>query len=452
MSPTTSGGVERRRRHCPRSSVSSTTTARPGAAQGPHGVGADVAGSAGHEGRSQSRPGTVTVRPMIAAVVVTHAAPRGTLAACVDSIAARGGVDRDDRRRQRRADADGEPATTSSSIRVVNHGLRRGRQRGLPAGVRRWRRQRSRCSTTTSSCDAGWSEPLRSRARRSGGRCRPAQAVDRRQQPAARQQPRRRDRSRRRRHRHRRRHARRRGRRASEIARFTGGAVMFAPDVPARHRRVRRALVPLLRGRRSRRPRRRPRLAYRLVPASVVEHERSTTTAADGERTRYLQERNRLWHAFRHCEAGTQAGAVWLSLRRLRHQPRAVHAKALAAGLAGVPRAWLRRVRTRELNRPVALGLDPACPSSLGAGFVSTPAPRRQRLGIVAVGDRARRRRRRTRRPPAPSRLAYAEPLGEQGDEDLRLLVAVAGQLRAAGRTARRPVAASAHNCSDWPW
>ena len=124
----------------------------------------------------------------------------------------------------------------------------------------------------------------------------------------------------------------------SEIARFTGGAVMFAPDFLREtggfderfflyYEDVDLAARGAALG-----------WSYRLVPASVVEHERSATTATDGDRTRYLQERNRLWHAFRHCDAATQARAVWLSLRRLRHQPRAVHAKALAAGLAGAPR------------------------------------------------------------------------------------------------------------------
>jgi N-acetylglucosaminyl-diphospho-decaprenol L-rhamnosyltransferase len=131
----------------------------------------------------------------------------------------------------------------------------------------------------------------------------------------------------------------------SEIARFTGGAVMFAPEFLREtggfderfflyYEDVDLAARGAALG-----------WTYQLVPASVVEHERSATTAADGERTRYLQERNRLWHAFRHCDAGTQARAVWLSVRRLRHQPRALHARALASGIAGAPRAWLRRAR-----------------------------------------------------------------------------------------------------------
>jgi GT2 family glycosyltransferase len=131
----------------------------------------------------------------------------------------------------------------------------------------------------------------------------------------------------------------------SEIARFTGGAVMLAPDFlresggfDERFFLYYEDADLAARG---------AALAwsYRLVPNSVVEHERSATTAVDGDRTRYFQERNRLWHAFRHCDAATQGRAIWLSIRRLRHKPCAVHAKALAAGLAGAPSAWLRRAR-----------------------------------------------------------------------------------------------------------
>ena len=82
---------------------------------------------------------------------------------------------------------------------------------------------------------------------------------------------------------------------------------------------------------------------YRCVPASVVEHIGSATTSAHPERTLFLQERNRLWCAFRNADPGTIARAVWLSVRRLRHRPRVVHAKALAAALGGAPvRGWER--------------------------------------------------------------------------------------------------------------
>lgn len=74
---------------------------------------------------------------------------------------------------------------------------------------------------------------------------------------------------------------------------------------------------------------------YRLVPLARVDHQRSTSSSTQPDRTRYLQERNRLWAAFRFQSAATIGRALWLSIRRLRHRPRLVHAKALCAGLAG---------------------------------------------------------------------------------------------------------------------
>lgn len=82
---------------------------------------------------------------------------------------------------------------------------------------------------------------------------------------------------------------------------------------------------------------------YRLAPGSAVDHARGLSTAQIPERTRFLQERNRLWAAFRFADPGTIARAVWLSVRRLRHAPRRVHAQALIAGLRGAP----RRLRER---------------------------------------------------------------------------------------------------------
>lgn len=84
---------------------------------------------------------------------------------------------------------------------------------------------------------------------------------------------------------------------------------------------------------------------YRLVPESMVEHRRGTSTGADPVGTRYYQERNRLWTAFRFGPVSTIARAVWLSVRRLRHPPRAVHARALAAGIAAGPRILWERIR-----------------------------------------------------------------------------------------------------------
>jgi GT2 family glycosyltransferase len=130
----------------------------------------------------------------------------------------------------------------------------------------------------------------------------------------------------------------------SEIKRFTGGAVMFAPEFLRETGGFDERFFLYYEDADLAERGAALGWTYRLVPTSVVEHERSVTTATDADRTRYFQERNRLWHAFRHCDAGTQARAVVLSMRRLRHQPRGVHAKALAAGLAGAPGLWLRRV------------------------------------------------------------------------------------------------------------
>jgi N-acetylglucosaminyl-diphospho-decaprenol L-rhamnosyltransferase len=91
-------------------------------------------------------------------------------------------------------------------------------------------------------------------------------------------------------------------------------------------------------------------LGWRYVVAldAVVEHARGATTATMSDRTRYLQERNRLWHAARHRDAATFARALWLSVRRLRHPPYSVHARALAVGLTGAPLWWWRRLRHRD--------------------------------------------------------------------------------------------------------
>lgn len=89
---------------------------------------------------------------------------------------------------------------------------------------------------------------------------------------------------------------------------------------------------------------------YLLVHDSVVDHERGSTTAQMPTRTRYLQERNRLWAAFRYADAATIARAIWLSVRRVRHAPRRTHARALVAGLGGAPRELWWRTRAAALT------------------------------------------------------------------------------------------------------
>lgn len=87
---------------------------------------------------------------------------------------------------------------------------------------------------------------------------------------------------------------------------------------------------------------------YALVRDAVVEHAGGATTGATPDRTRHLQERNRLWCAVRHADLRTVAGALWLSVRRLRHPPRGVHLRALLAGIAGIPGVLRRRWSERR--------------------------------------------------------------------------------------------------------
>ena len=134
----------------------------------------------------------------------------------------------------------------------------------------------------------------------------------------------------------------------ADIEAFTGGAVVFASefldatggfderfflyyedvDLAARGRRL--------------------GWSYRCVPASVVDHTGSASTAGDPDRTWFLQERNRLWNAFRNQDPGTMVRAVWLSIRRLRHAPRVTNARALLAGLGGAPRRIWERTTERR--------------------------------------------------------------------------------------------------------
>ena len=131
----------------------------------------------------------------------------------------------------------------------------------------------------------------------------------------------------------------------NEIELFTGGAVAFAPAFLAEtggfDRRWFLYYEDVDLGRRG------AALGWRFVVVedAVVEHERGSTTAQRPDRTRFLQERNRVWSAFRHADAATIGRALWLSVRRLRHDPKGVHARALVAGLVGAPRELILRIR-----------------------------------------------------------------------------------------------------------
>ena len=133
----------------------------------------------------------------------------------------------------------------------------------------------------------------------------------------------------------------------SEIEMFTGGAVLlrdaFLEDLRGFDERyflyyedVDLALRGAARG-------------WRFIcePSSVVLHEGSVTTSQLGDEVRRLQDRNRLWIAFRFGSFGSVRSAVWLSVRRLRHPPRAAHARGLLGGLIAAPRLLAERHRDR---------------------------------------------------------------------------------------------------------
>ena len=89
---------------------------------------------------------------------------------------------------------------------------------------------------------------------------------------------------------------------------------------------------------------------YRIATASVVQHIGGVSTGTLPDQTRFLQERNRLWAAFRFADSATIGRAVWLSIRRLRHRPYGAHARALVFGLAGAPVRLIERSRSRRCS------------------------------------------------------------------------------------------------------
>lgn len=88
---------------------------------------------------------------------------------------------------------------------------------------------------------------------------------------------------------------------------------------------------------------------YVCRPDSIVHHLGSATMQGRAEVAVFHRERNRLWVLVRHRPVGDLARGLWLSVRRLRHRPRRVHARALLAGLTALPR--LRRERRRAQTR-----------------------------------------------------------------------------------------------------
>lgn len=86
---------------------------------------------------------------------------------------------------------------------------------------------------------------------------------------------------------------------------------------------------------------------YRCHTDAVVAHAKGASTSALGTELRRLQERNRLWVAIRFGSPSDIRSALWLSIRRLRHQPVGAHAAALAQGLRAAPRLIRSRRRGR---------------------------------------------------------------------------------------------------------
>jgi GT2 family glycosyltransferase len=132
-----------------------------------------------------------------------------------------------------------------------------------------------------------------------------------------------------------------------DIEAFTGGAVVlrreFIDDVGHFDERFFLYYEDVELSRRGRRST--PPWRYRLVPASMVWHAGSATTAALGDEARRLQERNRLWSSAMDGSAGEIVRGLGLSLRRLRHHPRAIHRRALLDGVRGMPRRLAYRAR-----------------------------------------------------------------------------------------------------------
>lgn len=135
---------------------------------------------------------------------------------------------------------------------------------------------------------------------------------------------------------------------AMPIDMFTGGAVLFRPEFLAdlggfdeRYFLYYEDVDLALRGRER-------GWRYLCETASRVHHLGGATTAGLGDGLVRIQERNRLWCAARFASPGVVCRATWLSIRRLRHQPRSAHLRALAEGCAGMPGALIRRARARR--------------------------------------------------------------------------------------------------------
>ncbi|MFK7919963.1 MAG: glycosyltransferase [Ilumatobacter sp.] len=132
---------------------------------------------------------------------------------------------------------------------------------------------------------------------------------------------------------------------------FTGGAVLFAPSFidatrgfDERYFLYYEDVDLALRGREL-------GWSYRCALGSTVGHHGGATTSGLGSDIIAHQERNRLMTVVRFAPRATIARAVWLSIRRLRHAPRSIHAAALVGGLRAAPGALWRRHAARRGGR-----------------------------------------------------------------------------------------------------
>jgi N-acetylglucosaminyl-diphospho-decaprenol L-rhamnosyltransferase len=139
----------------------------------------------------------------------------------------------------------------------------------------------------------------------------------------------------------------------TEIEIFTGGAVMLRRSMwetlggfDTRYFLYYEDVDLALRGREA-------KWRYQLIPASRVIHAQGATTSAPTHAplVSFLQERNRLWIVWRFGSARQICGALWLSVRRLRHPPIRIHVRALTAGLHAAPERlgarWIARAQRR---------------------------------------------------------------------------------------------------------
>ena len=97
---------------------------------------------------------------------------------------------------------------------------------------------------------------------------------------------------------------------------------------------------------------------YRCEVSSLVYHHGGATTAALGDDLLRYQERNRLLTATRFASPSTVGRAFWLSIRKLRHDPKGAHARALGGGLAGAPGALVRRIAASGRRRGAIVPAD----------------------------------------------------------------------------------------------